>query len=339
MTDRHARQRRFAGIGDAGQARLARARVAVIGVGALGTHVAQTLARAGVGTLWLFDRDVVELHNLHRQVLFGEADVGRSKAEVAAAALLAADASLTIRAHAAEFTATLWDELCAADGRPDVIVDGTANFPTRGRINDLAVRDEVPWVHGAATGANGQAFVVLPGTTPCLRCFLPAPPPAAEIGNCETHGIVAPVVATVAAFQSAQVLKLLTGAAVARGVFVVDVWNDRYEMRLRDALPDPECDSCGTGRLPSLTATPSRTQALCGRAAVQVLPQSAARLDLAGVARRLAGSAADVTDRAGMLQFAADGCRFSLFRDGRAIIAGTTDELRAAALYDRWIGA
>ena len=282
MSHRHARQARFAPIGDAGQRQLASSRVLLVGVGALGSHLAASLVRAGVGQLWLVDRDVVELSNLQRQQLFTEDDAarGRPKAHAAAERLAKIDSRCQLVPIADEFRAASWSEL---GQMPDLILDGTDNFATRYLLNDLAIAHRVPWIYGGAVGAVGTAMAVLPGDTPCLRCWLPAAPPAGEVGTCETEGILAPTIAAVAAFQAAQALKILTGHRdrVARGVWTADVWNDRYGLRLRDAARDPQCPACGSGDLPALAADlpPAR---LCGRNAVQVRPAARRDVDLTG---------------------------------------------------------
>ncbi len=340
LDERFSRQTRFAPLGPEGQARLRRGSVLVVGIGALGTHAAAALARAGVGELYLVDRDVVELHNLPRQALFTEADAahGRPKAIAAAARLRRIASACRVHPLAEEFDADLFARL---ERRPDAIVDGTDNFATRYLINDLAHRHAIPWAYGGALGARGSAMAVLPGATPCLRCLVPQAAPADQIGTCETEGILAPAVAMVAAFQTAQVLKVLAGQrdAVARGVLEVDVWEDRFALRLRRASPSPDCPACGAGTYPALEVGPRVAARLCGREAVQVLPHPGAAVDLAHLASRLRGAADGVELTPQLLRFVADGCRFSVFPSGRALLFGVSEPRRAQVLYDRWVGA
>jgi len=337
---RYSRQMRFAPLGEGGQRRLRESRAVIVGIGALGTHLAASLVRAGVGKLWLVDRDVVEEHNLPRQLLFEEDDAraGRPKAIAAAAHLRRANADCEVVPVADEFTAATLADLGA---RPDLILDGTDNFATRYLLNDLAIQLGIPWVYGAALGSEGMAMAILPGRTPCLRCILPEAGTGADSGTCETDGILEPVVAMVTAFQAAQALKLLAGhaEAVARGVFTVDVWRNSFAVHLQDAAVAPTCASCVEQRFPALTGGAETTVTLCGRDAVQVRPGPLPGFDLDALAARLARAGVEVERTLHLARFAVDGCRFSVFPDGRALVFGDRDGRRALALYDRWVGA
>ncbi len=335
--ERFSRQIRFAPLGEEGQAALAQAHVAIVGIGALGTHLASSLVRAGVGRLTLVDRDIVELHNLQRQVLFTEADAraGVPKAAAAVTHLAAVDPACELRALVEEFTVATYDGLTP---RPDLLLDGTDNFATRYLINDLAVAHGVPWIYGAALASEGMAMAVLPGETPCLRCLIPDATGGAD-ATCETAGILQPTIAAVTAFQTAQALKILAGkrAAVARGVFVADVWRDHYALQLTAAGTSPDCPCCARGEFPAFAADASPAVTLCGRDAVQVRPPAGAAFTLDALAARLAGLVA-TTRTPHLLRFEADGCRFSVFPGGRALIFGVADPGRGLALYDRWVG-
>jgi adenylyltransferase/sulfurtransferase len=311
--------------------------VTIGGIGALGTHLANCLVRAGVGRLTLIDRDIVEMHNLQRQVLFDEADArdGTPKAAAAVAHLAKVDSACELVAIAEEFTAATFAALVP---RPDLLLDGTDNFATRYLINDLAIAHGIPWIYGAALASEGMAMAVLPGETPCLRCLVPAATGCGE-ATCETAGILQPTIAAVTAFQTAQALKILAHRTdlVARGVFVVDVWRDHYAMQFTSAARSAECPCCARGEFPALAADAAPAVTLCGRDAVQVRPAAAGTLDIDALAARLAGLV-QVTRTPHLLRFEVDGCRFSVFPGGRALIFGVADTGRGLALYDRWIG-
>ena len=338
--DRYSRQIRFAPFGRDAQERLRSSSVLLVGLGALGTHSAACLVRAGVGRIVLVDRDVVEPSNLQRQTLFEETDAatGAPKAVAAAERLRRANSECTIEAVVADFSKAVFDGL---QGRFDLLLDGTDNFPTRYLLNDIAVATGTPWVYAGAVGAEGMALAVLPGITPCLRCVLPEAPPTGEAPTCETAGILEPVVADVTAFQCMQALKILAGKpeTVARGLYCVDLWRNTRMTLLADAAPDPTCPSCGTRELPALHLPAPDAVSLCGRDAVQVLPAGTGGIDLDRLESLLTTAGVEVERTPHLLRFATEGCRFSVFRGGRAILFGTADPARARILYDRYVGA
>jgi molybdopterin/thiamine biosynthesis adenylyltransferase len=175
IDDRYSRQILFRGIGEAGQQRLAAARIAIVGCGATGSALAGLLARAGVGTLRIIDRDYVESSNLQRQSLFDESDARESlpKALAAERKVAAFNSQVKIEAKV--------DDLVPANIKAllegmDLILDGTDNFETRYLINDYAVECSIPWIYSAAVGSYGVTLNVLPGQTACLACLFPDSP-------------------------------------------------------------------------------------------------------------------------------------------------------------------
>ena len=329
---------RFKPLGLAGQERLSESTVLLVGVGALGTWLASILVRAGVGRMILVDRDVVELHNLQRQLLYTEKDVGSPKAIVAAQHLAQANSSIDLVGLAEDFSPQVFSDLGSV---PDLILDGTDNFPTRYLINDLAMRGSIPWIYGGAVGAKGSAMVVLPGTTPCLRCLLPDPPTTGESETCETVGVLTPTVTAVTAFQSAEALKILSGntESISKGILTIDVWRYEHEMRMAEAGPAPHCSTCRGVSFPALEQDWVGSSSLCGRDAVQVLPRASSKIDLQKLAENLREVATDITKTDHLLRFAVEHCRFSVFPNGRALLFGIDDAGRAQILFDRYVGA
>ncbi|MCR9246774.1 MAG: ThiF family adenylyltransferase [bacterium] len=339
---RFSRQVRVPQIGESGQAKLAHAKVLIVGVGALGTHTAEALGRAGVGQLLLVDRDIVELSNLQRQHLFEEGDAtnGTPKAVAAAARLARLNSGCEVQPHVADCSAAFLDETFPSDAaKPDLVLDGTDNFPTRYLLNDWCARHDVPWIYAGAVGTEGAAMVI-PPRGPCLRCIWPDPPANADVANCETAGILSPAIAAVTAFQVAEALKLLTGntEATAAGIFTCDVWRGSYQRQELATTPAPDCPVCSRQDFPALSAPPTAAVTLCGRDAVQVDPPRREPVDLATLATRLQGAVEELRRTPHLLRFVADGCRFSVFPGGRALVFGVRDPLRARALYDRWVG-
>ena len=337
MSDRRfERQVRFAPLGEAGQAALARARVLVAGTGALGGAIAQHLHRAGVGTLVLVDRDVVDETNLPRQVLFDErhAREGLPKVDAAAETLARAGGPTRLETHAVHLDADNFPALAAGC---DLVLDGTDNLPARYLINDYCVEHGIPWVYGGVVGGGGLLLAIRPGAGPCLRCVFREPPPPGTLPTCDTTGVIAPAVGVVASLQAGLGLRLLVDpGGLEPALIELDAWSG--ETRRVRAARDPACPCCAGGERRWLHSPETRPAVtLCGRGTVQV--RGAGPADLDRLAERLAGVAEGVKRAGPLLRFGADGLRLTLFPDGRALVEGTEDVERALSLYDRYVGA
>ena len=334
---RHHRQILLPVIGPAGQERLRTGRVCVLGVGALGSQVAALLVRAGVGFLRLVDRDVVEWTNLQRQVVYEEADVeaGLPKAIAAARALARIDHSVTVEPVVQDVDAS---SIRALIEDVDVVVDGSDNFELRYLLNDAALDLGKPWVYGGAVGTQGTTLTIVPGESACLRCVFPDPPPAGVAPTCDTAGVLGPVAAVIGALQASEVIKLLVGdrASLNRSLLSLDLWS--LEIARIPVTRRGDCPACGRGERAFLEAkAPSRTVQLCGRDAVQVSVYPRPELNLEELAARLEPLGA-VQHNPYLIRFTVDGYELTVFRDGRAIVRGTTDPAVARALYARYIG-
>jgi len=333
---RYSRQTRFAPLGEAGQAKIRAASVAIVGCGALGTVQAEAMARAGVGRLRIIDRDFVEWSNLQRQFLFEEADAAEAlpKAIAAARRLARVNSEVRVEPMVADLTAANVEDLFEDI---DLILDGTDNFETRFLINDAAVDREIPWIYGAAVGSYGIKLAIIPGKSACFRCVYPEPPRGAQ-PTCETEGVLAPVTATIAALQVADALKILAlgGDAVTARLTTIDVWTGTIRQL---ALParDAKCPCCVRKELVYLDGSRRAPISLCGRNAVQI-HERFRPVDLTALAQRLAKVAA-VRSNEFALRVALDPYELTIFPDGRAIIKGTTDVGVARSLYARYIGA
>jgi molybdopterin/thiamine biosynthesis adenylyltransferase len=335
---RYSRQELFAGIGRDGQARIRAATAVVVGCGALGTHLSETMARAGVGTLRIVDRDFVEPSNLQRQSLFDEADAAAAlpKAVAAQRRLLRINSEVRVEAVVADLVPENAGALLAG---ADVVLDGTDNFEARFLVNDVCVRDGIPWVYGACVGSYGLALAVRPRRTPCLRCLLEKMPDPGSGPTCDTAGVVAPIVQVVAGIQGAEALKLLAGhpEALLPGVVTVDLWQAQFEvMDLRGRAP--WCPACTEGRFDYAQATAGGTAVLCGRDAVQLRPPPGVQVALPALAERLR-PLGEVKSNEYLLRFTAEGHEMAVFADGRAIVKGVDSPAAARALYARYIGS
>ena len=334
---RYAKQVLFRPVGKEGQERLRASRVTVVGLGALGSVLANHLARAGVGFLRLCDRDFVELDNLQRQVLYDEDDVRANlpKAAAAAAKLSRINSEVALDPRVTDVNHANAEEL-ACD--VDLVLDGTDNFETRFVLNDACVKLGRPWVYGGCVGSYGMAMAVLPGEGPCFACLLGERPAPGTSPTCDTAGVLNTAVAVVASLQANEGLKILLGKreALAGGLQTLDLWTNTFQVV---KVPrSASCEVCVGRKFRHLEASPSGATSLCGRNAVQVTPGPGVKLDLAETERRLAPLGA-VRRNAYLLRFSVDGCELTIFPDARAIIQGTEDLARARSLYARYVGS
>ncbi len=360
--ERHHRQRLLPMIGHEGQRALAESTILIAGCGALGTVAADLLCRAGVGRLVLVDRDVVEITNLQRQTLFTERDARRSvpKAEAARLRLGEIDGSTRVRAFVEDIASDTIEDL--AEGC-DLLLDGLDNFETRYLLNDLAIRDGLPYLYGGAIATGGMTMPVLarsgPGegrrirwtrsqATPCLRCLFPDPPEPGVVPTCDTAGVLGSVTTTIAARLSTEAIKLMVGRidAIDRTLRRIDLWaNDHVALELDDAF-DPECPCCVRGRFEFLDADGPSARALCGRNAVQIragegrggvdIPVLRDRLSARGtfeiVEGVLRGTIEDERSPSN------ESVEITVFPDGRAIIHGDVDIAWARGIHARFLG-
>ena len=337
--DRYVRQIRYPPLGIDGQKRLAAGRALVCGCGALGSMLASVLVRAGVGLVRIVDRDFVETNNLQRQVLFDEQDVADQmpKAVAAAQKLRKINSEVRVEGIVADVNPTNVEQLC--DGI-DAIVDGMDNFETRFLVNDLAVRQRIPWVYGGCLGAEGQTMTILPGETACLRCLIQECPPPGTMPTCDTAGILAPIVGVIASIQAIEAIKILSGhrEAISRSLTVVELWDNCMRQvdvsKLRDQV---DCPTCKHGDFPWLAGKQaSHTAVLCGRNAVQLTPPGPG-VSLDQLARQLEG-VGQLSRNQFLLRLKVDPYELTVFPDGRAIISGTSDIPTARTLYAKYIG-
>jgi adenylyltransferase/sulfurtransferase len=334
--ERYSRQILFPGIGAEGQRRLAQARVTLVGCGATGSAMASLLARSGVGTLHIIDRDYVEPSNLQRQSLFDESDAAESlpKAIAAARRIAAFNSQIAVQSEVADLTPDNIEQLLAG---ADVILDGTDNFETRYLINDYAVNRGVPWIYAAAVGSYGVTMNVLPGETACLACVFPESP-RGTFETCDTAGILNTTVNVVAGVAANEAIKLLVGARdkLRRVLFSFDLWqNDRSV--ISTAQPRPDCRACGQRDFIHLSGEGRPHITLCGRNSVQIHERQRP-VNFTELADRLKPHGT-VRHNEFVLKFWRDSYELTLFPDGRAIIKGTTDTAIARSLYARFVGS
>jgi len=334
--ERYSRQVLFAGIGAEGQRKLEAARVAIVGCGATGSALASLLARAGVGTIRIIDRDYVEPSNLQRQSLFDEADALESlpKAVAASRRIAGFNSEITVEPHVADLTP---DNIEALLEGVSLILDGTDNFETRYLINDFAVKHSIPWIYTAAVGSYSVTLNILPGKTACLACIFPDLP-GGTFETCETAGILNSAVNLAASISATEALKFLVGAEdrMRRTLLSFDVWlNQHAEISADNAHAG--CRACGERKFIHLAGEGRPHITLCGRNSVQIHERQRP-VDFAEMNQRLKAHGT-VRHNDFVLKFTREPYEMTLFADGRAIIKGTTDTSVARSFYARFIGS
>ncbi len=346
-------------IGLPGQERLLGSHAAVIGCGALGSCIADSLARAGVGRLTIVDRDLLELTNLQRQVLYDEQDLAEAlpKAEAARRRLARINSTIAVNSVVDDVNPS---NVEAIVGDAQVIVDGLDNFETRYLLNDVSVKRGIPYVYGGAVATHGMTAAFLPHASPagrpprewdnhagpCLRCLFDAAPPAGTSLTCDTAGVLGPIVGVIANMQAAEAIKILAGRfdAVSRSLTTIDLWHGEHQrLNIAGAYRAGECLCCGQGKFEHLCGEfAGATASLCGREAVQIVPRTTSKIDFALLAARLEAHGkvehnrfllrAHVRDSAGPIDL-------TVFANGRAIIKGTSRPEVARGIYAKYVGS
>ncbi|MFC0473527.1 ThiF family adenylyltransferase [Halalkalibacter kiskunsagensis] len=332
--ERYSRQVRFSPIGEKGQRLLSKKSVLIVGVGALGTVLANHLVRAGVGLVRFADRDYVEMSNLQRQMLFDESDVKESlpKAIAAERKLKAINSDIKIEGVVTDVTV---DNLPSLIEGIDLVLDGTDNFRTRFLLNDMCYKEGIPFAYGGAVSSRGMSALFIPGKTPCLRCFINQGDGNGQ--TCDTIGVISPVVDIVASYQVVEALKYLVGdEETLRGTLrSFDLWkNHQFDLKMNNAKES--CPTCQKKDYPALMDEGDHVTTLCGRETVQI--QRNTPIDLKRWATTLESVAqiklTPFLLRAQLLE----GERLVLFPDGRVLVQGTEEITRAKSLYSKYMG-
>jgi sulfur carrier protein ThiS adenylyltransferase len=339
MNDRYSRQTLFDPIGEMGQKSISCKHVLLVGAGALGTGNAEALVRAGVGKLTIVDRDYVEWSNLQRQQLYTEKDASERLPKAVAAEKHLKEINSEVEVVARIMDAGPNDLLGLTEG-VDLIIDATDNFDTRLVINDVSLKNDIPWVYGGCAGSYGITYTFLPGRTPCLHCLLDRLP--SQSMTCETAGIISPAVSMVVSYQVSEALKILAEdwGAVRQKLTSFDVWQNECSTVDVRGLKKKTCLSCGNDpQYPFLKfENQLKSAVLCGRDAVQIRPARYAAVDFDDLAERMERLVGKVEKNPYLLSFRIENHRMVLFRDGRALIHGTKDIKEAKSLYHRYLG-
>ena len=367
--ERYHRQMLLPGFGEAGQRRLLESTALVVGCGALGTVIANMLARAGVGHLVIVDRDFIEITNLQRQVLFDEDDVANAipKAVAAKNKIAKINSQVKVTAIVDDVNHTNIESLAGINnpdyGPVDIIVDGVDNFETRYLANDCAVKHGIPYIYGGAVGTVGASYAILPHTqngdaawesggdgnraTPCLRCIFEQAPPPGLNPTCDTAGVIGPAVSIISNYQVAEAIKVLTGNLdkVSPTMLNFDLWANTFrQFKVARAYDVGDCQCCKHRNFEFIDGKfGSSTTTLCGRNAVQLTQKAKGdKLDFSEIAKRLESHGSVVANKFMLRADIVDNgnpYELTLFTDGRAIVKGTKEANVAKGVYAKYVGA
>lgn len=335
--DRYQRQVVLDEVGATGQQRIRSGKAVIIGLGALGSASSQLLCRAGVGNLTIVDRDFVDWTNLQRQTLYTENDARQNlpKAIAARQQLNSINSDVTIEALVADVNPS---NVCEIIDGATVVVDGLDNFATRALINQACVKQRIPWVHGACVATYGIVTTIVPGVTPCYECIFPGSETTASPFTCDTVGVLGPVAVAIASMQATEALKVLAGRtdAILRSLTYIDLWRNTHQSLVVERAE--RCAVCSENSYPLLSSGDFlATATMCGRDAIQVIPRAGMAFDFDTLHSTLSQNHR-VQANQFLLRFGVGPQQIVVFRDGRAIVFGTTDKSAARSLYTRYIG-
>ncbi|HNX22520.1 MAG TPA: ThiF family adenylyltransferase [Spirochaetota bacterium] len=336
--DRYYKQTLLPQIGADGQEMLGGSTVVIAGCGALGTSLANTMVRSGVGNVVIIDRDYIDYDNLPRQILFDEEDIrkGLPKSVAAAEKLRLVNSSVNITPVVADLTSSNIEELIKG---ADLILDGTDNFETRFLINEASDKMKIPWVYAGVVSTYGMVYATLPGETPCFNCFINNIPAPGSFPTCATTGVLNTAVNMVTSIEATEGLKILTGrkSAISEKLIYVDVWHGLFKHFVIKKGETP-CRICDEHKYEFLkTGKGVKAVSLCGHNSVQVTPSSEIGISFEELASRLRSSG-EVKFNNYMMKFIIPQYEFTIFPDGRTIIKGVMDESAGKSLYAKYIG-
>jgi len=326
-SDFYSRQVIMKELGWKGQRKLARSKVAIVGLGGLGAISSLYLALAGVGHLCLIDQDTVEVQNLHRQILYSVDDLHYPKAEVAAKGLKKSNPLLEVEPFSENLNAGNAERLLAG---VDCVVDGLDNMLTRYLVNRACVKLRVPYVFGAAIGIEGNLSVFVPPETPCLECILPNLSDS-DLLACDTRGVLGATPGIIGTMQAMETLKILTGmGSPLKSKLMVCDFNDMYFTTI-DISKRGGCPACqGTLAPPELG---EKLVWLCGRNTANINPEKPLKLNLTEAYDTIKQHFAVRVKSHLAIIFDYKNLEVSLFNGGRMLIKNVTNEKAALKAY------
>lgn len=331
--ERYSRQILFKAIGEKGQEMIANKHVLIVGMGALGTHVAEGLTRAGVKALTIVDRDYIEFSNLQRQTLFTEKDAENMLPKVVAAKHHLEQINSDI--HINEYIQHVDYYFLDTHAKDiDLIIDATDNFDTRQLINDYAYKMNIPWIYGGVVQSTYAQATFIPGITPCFNCVMPQLPSINL--TCDTVGVIQPAVTMTTSFQLRDALKLLTSNDIPTKLTYGDIWDASHYTIGFSRMHREDCPTCGNEpTFPYLNQNHTLYATLCGRDTVQYEnPDITQEM----ITQFLDNHQLKYKSNQYMVMFEFKGHRFVSFQGGRILVHGTTKTSETINLINQLFG-
>ena len=337
--DKFSRQVMLEEIGYGGQLKLKNAKVCVIGTGGLGHPIISRLATMGVGTLRIVDRDVIELSNLHRQMMFDEDDVGQVKVEVAAKKLQKLNPDCKIEPLAVsvnDYTALEVIEGC------DVVIDALDSVNARYALNKACIEFGIPFVTGAAVGTSGQAFTVLPKKSACYFCMFPELDED-TMPTCSIEGVHPPILSIVGAIEVSEAVKIIIGKTPNLSERILHIDLENLDFNSTRTFRAEECPICGTGKLKVEEKQELILEELCGRnrgkRTYSITPTETFDLNVSNVTA-IAKEKGFLVENLGDLGLSmrTNDLSVNFMKRGSAVVVGSKDESDAISLYKTLLG-
>ena len=334
--DRYSRQIMLEEIGYQGQVRLRAAKICVVGVGGLGNPITTRLVAMGIGKLRIIDRDVIELSNLHRQIMFDESDIGQVKVEVAAQKLKKLNPNVEIESlpiSINDYTAIDAIEGC------DVVIDALDSVNARYALNKACVEKNIPFVTGAAVGVSGQAFTILPGKSACYCCMFPALDED-SMPTCSIEGVHPPILSIIGAIEVTEAVKIILGKTPSLADKILHVDLENLDFVMTRTFRAEECPVCGSGKTEMAPKQELIIEELCGRnrgkRTFSITPTQKFEIDSTSITR-LAESMEFRVENLGELGISmrTNDLSLSFMKRGSAVIVGPKDENEAVLLYKK----
>ncbi|MFP4051262.1 MAG: ThiF family adenylyltransferase [Thermoplasmata archaeon] len=328
--NRYNRHKVLPEIGERGQKKIEEARVAVLGLGSLGSAIADSLARTGVGYIRVVDRDYVEISNLNHQILFDEESIDKPKVEAGAERLENINSSVEIDPVAENISASNIEQLIE---EIDIVLDATDNMKTRYIINDACVKNNIRWIFTSVLQTYGMNLNIIPNKGPCLRCLMPEKPERGSMETTETAGVLFTLPRIMGNISATEAVKYITGNEQRKEMLTIDLWKNDYE--LIKVNKRENCKTCGEKDFEFLSKEKVEQVEIHGENSVQISPEKKLELNLQGIKDRFKNS--EIKGKS-MLRIQLENYELNLFKDGKLIVDGTDDPKKAKSLYSRYIG-